>query len=230
MVRAPLSVVVAQKLRDAIVSGELAPGTMLPSEKELGARLGVGRSTLREALRILQAQGLLTGADRVTTQRPCVVDDQAVGCAALALDTVLRLGKVGLEDLVQFRVLLEGAVVRAAARSSEPDRHRAARKALEAMKAAEDIEDFRAADIEFHLALAHASGNTAYPLVLLTLRTAISKHLDERLESASEPQQVFGDLCTEHEQILLAIERGEPERAHALIESHIHNFYLQEAQ
>lgn len=230
MARVPLSVVVARRLRDAIVGGELAPGTELPSEKELGARLGVGRSTLREALRILQAQGLLSGAERVSTQRPRVVDDRAIDSAALALDSVLRLGKVSLAELVELRVVLEGAAVEAAARTPEPAALAPARAALEALRAAGDIEEFRAADLQFHTALARASGNAAYPLVLMTLRQAVARFLDERLQRASSPRAVFKTLNEEHEELLLAVEREQPDRARALVTAHIRGFYVPEVE
>ena len=234
--RVPLSVVVARRLRDAIVGGELAPGTELPSEKELGARLGVGRSTLREALRILQAQGLLSGAERVSTQRPRVVDDRAIDSAALALDSVLRLGKVSLADLVELRVVLEGAAVEAAARALQPAKLEPAklefaslelaRAALEAMRRADDIEDFCVADLQFHTALARASGNAAYPLVLMTLRQAVSRFLDERLQRAPSPRAIFESLNQEHEHLLCAVEGAQPDQARALVAAHIRDFYL----
>ena len=70
--RTPLSLLVSRQIRDAIVSGELMLGSQLPTEQELTAQFDVSRSTVREAVRILQAQGLLSGGDTVSTSRPRV--------------------------------------------------------------------------------------------------------------------------------------------------------------
>src|SRR5205807_2336248 len=67
--RVPLSLLVARQLREAIVSGELAMGSQLPTEQELTERFGVSRSTVREALRVLQAQGLLSGGGTARLHR-----------------------------------------------------------------------------------------------------------------------------------------------------------------
>ena len=127
--RAPLSVLVSRQLRQAIVSGRVSVGTELPSEKELTAELGVGRSTIREALRILQAQGLLSGGDTVSTRRPRVSTHQTLSLAAAqAMENAVRLGQVPLGDLVELRVVIEGA------RSSRPRPPRARRSTRRARR------------------------------------------------------------------------------------------------
>jgi GntR family transcriptional regulator, transcriptional repressor for pyruvate dehydrogenase complex len=59
VVRQPVYVQVADQIREAILSGELAAGTVLPAERELCEQFGVSRTTVREALRALQAQSLV---------------------------------------------------------------------------------------------------------------------------------------------------------------------------
>ena len=223
--RAPLAVLVSRQLRQAIVSGRVGSGAELPSEKELGEELGVGRSTVREALRILQAQGLVTGGDRVSTRRPRVSSAQGLtGAAALAMENALRLGQVPLRDLVELRVVVEGAAARAA--SERKGAVAAARAAVRAMRdASGDVDAFRAADLAFHRALADASGNAAFPLVMGVLRTAISEHLGEALKRDDEPKKTMAKLAREHEAILAAVTSGEGERARDLVTRHIRAFY-----
>ncbi len=67
--RMPLSLAVSGRIRAAILDGSLPVGEALPTEQELAQTFSVGRSTVREALRVLQAQGLLTGADTTSTAR-----------------------------------------------------------------------------------------------------------------------------------------------------------------
>jgi len=224
--RAPLSIAVSRRLREAIVSGQVSVGTELPSEKDLARDLGVGRSTVREALRILQAQGLLSGGDTVSTARPRVSADQTLSMAASTMENVLRLGLVPLGDLVELRVLLESAAIRDAAERGDPASLAEAREAVAVMKKPRvDIEAFRAADLRFHAALAAASGNVAFGLVMGVLRSAVSGHLGEALLRVPNARTTMAALTREHEEILTAVEQGRGKRAAELVTSHIREFY-----
>jgi DNA-binding FadR family transcriptional regulator len=224
--RAPLSVQVSRRLREAIMSGELAMGSELPSEKELTGQLGVSRSTVREALRVLQAQGLLTGGDTVSTQRPRVTGAHTLGSAALAMETVLRLGVVPLRDLVDLRALIEGAALEQAAHDRSPEALELARQALEVMRTPEvSVRAFSAADVAFHQSLIGASGNAAFGLVMGVLREAISAHLGEALDRQRDARATMRALTIEHEAIYAAVAKGNGKRAQAMVSEHIRAFY-----
>jgi GntR family transcriptional regulator, transcriptional repressor for pyruvate dehydrogenase complex len=99
VVRNPVYLQVATEIREAILDGRLVAGQPLPTERELTAEFGVSRATIREALRALQAQGLLSaGGDSnragrtVLPEAPTVLGD--------ALGTLLRLRRISLKDLV----------------------------------------------------------------------------------------------------------------------------------
>lgn len=227
--RAPLSLLVARQLRERIVAGDLVVGSRLPSEKELTEQFEVSRSTIREALRILQAQGLLSGGDRVTTTRPQVSDEHTVASAARGLENVLRLGQVPLDDLLELRLLLEEAALARAATDPDPAALDDARAALAVMTARDvDIDAFHRADVAFHVALSAAAGNRAYHLTLGVLRDAIAEHLDGALRRARAPRQVMRRLADEHATILAAVEAGDPARACAHVEAHIRGFYTRD--
>jgi DNA-binding FadR family transcriptional regulator len=223
--RAPLSVLVSRQLRQAIVSGRVGVGTELPSEKELTQELGVGRSTVREALRILQAQGLLSGGETVSTQRPRVSMENTLTSAIHSMENVLLLGRVPLGDLVELRVVIEGAAVEQAAARADRAGLDEARAALGGMGRGADVESFRAADLRFHRGLAAAAGNAAYPLVMGVLRSAISSHLGEALLRVRDRSATMATLAREHAAILEAVERGRGKRARELVASHIRAFY-----
>ncbi len=227
--RAPLSLLVSRQLRQAIVSGKVLIGTELPSEKELTKELGVGRSTVREALRILQAQGLVSGGDTVSTRRPRVSTEKVLSnAAAVAIENVVRLGQVPLEDLVELRVVIEGAAVELAASAAEGalDEASAAVRTMSARGI--EIEEFRAADLLFHRSLAAAAGNAAFPLVMGVLRSAIGSHLGEALQREPSPKKAMAKLAKEHEAILKAVASGRGKRARELVTSHIRTFYRRE--
>lgn len=222
--REPLSLQVARALRDLILSGALPAGEPLPSEKELGEQLGVGRSTVREALRVVQAQGLISGGEQVSTRRPLVTPEGAGDSAASALETALAAACVPLAELVALRVLLEQEVMRLAARG-KVDLGEAEQAVAEMRAAGDDVERFHLADVNFHAALARCAGNSAFTLVMNVLRDAQAAHLRSALEAEAEPAAVQARILAEHVEILEALRRAEPERAAALVRAHIEGFY-----
>jgi DNA-binding FadR family transcriptional regulator len=141
------------------------------------------------------------------------------------MENAVRLGQVPLGDLVELRVVLEGASVEAAAMAAA-EALESARSAVEAMKAPGiDVESFRAADVLFHRSLSTASGNVAFPLVMGVLRSAISSHLGEALHDQADVAATMKRLTREHEAILKAVEGGQGERARMLMTKHIRAFY-----
>lgn len=225
MVRSPAYEQVAAQLREAILSGAVTPGSELPSERELTDRFGVARTTVREALRALQAQGLVV-ADRATSPLRVVrAEDLSAGPAQEAFVHLLRLGAVPLSDLVELRCALEGAAVAAAARRRGVVLD-AAREEVALMRAVgDDVETFEQADVRFHLALAAASGNEALQLVMLAVRGPVGAHLLASLRALEDPAPVLKRLTGEHTRILDAVAAGEGERAAERIAAHIRGLY-----
>jgi len=236
--RAPLSVIVSRKLREAIVSGRMSPGSAFPSEKELTTSLGVGRSTVREALRILQAQGLLSGGDTVSTQRPRISAAHTLVSAAQAMENVIRLGQVPIADLVELRLVIEGAAIEQAAAAGSARGGPPAAGALAPARAALatmqdpgiDIPTFRDADLRFHRGLVAAAWNSAFPLVMGVLREAIAAHLGEALLHVKDPKRAMARLRREHQAIFSAVEAGRGALARGLVTRHIRSFYLAQAR
>ena len=224
--REPLSMVVARKLRDAIVGGELEDGTALPSEKDLAQRMGVGRSSVREALRILQAQGLVSGGDRVTTKGAMVSGRGVLPSAVSALSNVMLLGRVPLGDLLALRLLVEAAALRRAAVEGDEAALGRASAALDEMRAADgDVGRFHRADVAFHEALVEASNNRAFGLVMSVLHETMEHHLRDALEGEDDPGPVVARLTREHEAILDAIRRRNGSEAAELVIVHLRGFY-----
>ena len=223
--RIPLSLLVSRQLREAIVSGDLSIGTELPTEKELTEHFRVSRSTIREALRILQSQGLLSGGDTVSTARPRVSAEQTSTSASEALENAVRMGQIPLEDLIELRLLLEGSAVTHP--HIDTGRLAEARDALAVMRTpGVDAATFHAQDVRFHISLAGSGGNTAFVLVMSVLRDAIAGHLLGALAAMDDPAPVLRQLADEHTAILDAVDAGDGERAATLIKAHIWDFYV----
>lgn len=212
--RCPVYEQVAAALREAILSGELSPGSVLPPERELCERFGVGRTTIREALRALQTKGLAVTTGPTSPLRVVAPETLRTDPLRDTLVDLLRLGYVPLNDLIRLRVALEGAAAEGAAmRHPRPD-FTAARDQIALMRAAgTDLEAFEVADVRFHLELVRASGNEALTVVMLAVRDTVGKALLSHLEALTEPEPVLAQLLSEHEGILQAVVAGDGEAA-----------------
>jgi DNA-binding FadR family transcriptional regulator len=223
VIRSPVYLQVANQLRGAIFAGELEAGDELPTERELSSSFGVSRASVREALRVLEAQGLITTGGAPAR---AVVAGEFAGHAREALVTLLKLNRVGLDDLVELRCVLESAAVRLAASQRDEPALAAALGALEDMRAVGvDVRAFDEADLRFHVALAKASGNDAMHLVMLALRDAAARYLLASLQAQRDPRRLLRRLISEHAEIVSAVQAGDGDRAAELAQSHIRRFY-----
>lgn len=224
--RRPVYEQVADALREAILSGEMAPDSVLPPERELCERFGVSRTTVREALRALQSRGLAVASGPTLPLR--VVAPEALTTEPLrdTLVHMLRLGRVPLDDLIGLGATLEGAGAEQVATSDPQPDLTAAREQIAAMRAAgSDVEAFERADIGFHLELVRASGSEALAIVMHAVRDAVSKALLARLTSLPDPRATLDRLIGEHEAILQAVLDRDGETARRLSGEHLHRFY-----
>jgi GntR family transcriptional regulator, transcriptional repressor for pyruvate dehydrogenase complex len=218
---------VADRVAEAILAGELPPGEPLPNERELSQQFGVSRSTIREALRALQARGLVVSSgSRTRPLRTVGLVEGATGPLREALVHLFRLRRVRLSDLVDVRCALEAAALERAAEDPDPLALRETRTALEDMQKNDiSVEEFDEADVRFHLALVAASGNEAMHLVMLAVRDSIAHHLLEALRLVPEPPETFRILADQHATILKAVEAGDAAQSARLIRQHIVGFY-----
>lgn len=215
---------VAEQMRSAILDGSLASGARLPPERELARQFGVSRATLREALRHLQAQGLIAPRGR-TSPMQAANPDAAASHFREALTQAVRLRDVSLPDLIELRLAIETAAIARAAAAPVAEHLEQARAAL-AVMSRRDVpwQEFFPADVGFHAALVAASGNQALSLVMLAVRDSIELHLDQTMQARSFPK-LRQRIVAEHAALLNAIERGDEKKAVKLLRSHVTEFY-----
>ena len=193
-----------------IAGGDLAPGEPLPTEEELVGELGVGRSALREAMKVLGGKGLVESRTRAGTRvRPReawhLMDPDVLGwryqnSPALA----------DLEDLAGLRVALEPGAARLAAEQATPDGVRGIEEALAAMRAAVcDPEPFIGADLAFHAAVFEAGGNALLVHLhqMVAIALAAVRHVHTR-----DPAR-YSTSVDLHERVLIAIRRHHVRKA-----------------
>src|ERR1700749_1697474 len=155
---AKMPVLLAEAIADGIVGRGLRPGDRLATEAEMIADYEVGRATLREALRVLEAQGVIeirVGAGG----GPFVARPDAHRLARM-LSLLLRMSDVTLREVLDARLIVEPALAGQAA-SLRDDEHVAALRANQAAleKSARGSEEFLRVNEEFHTLAADASKN-----------------------------------------------------------------------
>ena len=202
-------------IKQMIVTGELHPGDRLPREGDLAARLGLSRSSLREAVKAL-------ALIRVLDVR------QGDGTYVTSLDPALLLETMGfvldlhqdasvLEFFEVRRILEPAAAARAAVRMSAGEID-VLRKLLDDLGPAPSVEDLLASDVEFHRLIAVGSGNRALASIIDSLRQPTYR---ARIWRGLTQSDAVERTLAEHHAILDAIERSEPDVARSWATVHI---------
>ena len=217
---------VIEAIEEQIITGSLRVGDPLAPERDLATQLGVSRPAVREAIRVLEAQGVIrsgvgSGADAGTF---------VAAMPAQALSRFLRLhlalSNFGFGDLVEARVALErSSVVLACTAPGAADLGKA-RAAVEVMEqAGADRAAYGEADADFHIALAEASGNRLVTALTVAIRNAQRADLVTAFAAVEDWPALRDALTAEHHGILDAIAAGDAARAATLAEAHIRDSY-----
>ncbi len=206
-------------LKERILSGDLAPGSKLPSESELIAAYAVSRTVVREAVTRLRAEGLVEtfqgrGSFVLTVPEPTTFRVEA---------SALRTHHDVLA-MVDFRIGVESEAAALAAARADAGASSAVGAAMDAFVAAAPEEAVEA-DFAFHRAVAAATGNRFYldlieslgPMMILLPRTRLGDAYS--LTDAGHVERVR----REHENVAAAVRAGDPETARAAMRVHLGN-------
>jgi DNA-binding FadR family transcriptional regulator len=192
---------VIQQLQEKISLGELKPGDKIPTEPELMSMLGVGRSTIREAVRVLANAGLL----EIRQGDGTYVLNRGSGSEPLEH----RLRRAAILEVYEVRRILELEIARLAAMRRTEEDISNMRKSLNKRCEAKYIDDYVDNDLRFHLAVAVASKNS----VLADLYLSFSGALRSALVKLVSDRELHKNQIAIHEQLLDAIERKDGEAA-----------------
>jgi GntR family transcriptional repressor for pyruvate dehydrogenase complex len=219
--------IVLERIESDLLEGTLAPGDRLPPERELAATLGVGRSSVREALRVLEVMGLIrTGTGSGPSAGAIIIATPRGGMSALLRLQVAAQG-FPIDDVVRTRLVLESAVADALA--SDPERETApARELVDAMDAGSlTPAEFLSLDAQLHVALAEATGNVVITAMMSGLRTAIESYVLAGARRIPDWSATATRLRAEHRAILDAIDSGDATDARTRIHDHITGYYAE---
>ena len=202
--RHSLADAVVSRLQQQLSLGVYQPGDKLPSEPELMTQFGVGRSTIREAVRILSNTGLLS----VRQGSGTIVQSQS----GIAEPLQQRLRRADAGDLDEVRQLLELKIAeKAALNRSKKDiaKMKALLEKREAAARAGDVETAIDIDIRFHIAIAVAAANDILADLYRTFATQVSRHFHEVHLTADH----FLRTHALHEALLQSIIDQDPKKA-----------------
>jgi DNA-binding FadR family transcriptional regulator len=217
--------VVLDHIERDLLDGRLSPGDRLPSERDLAADLGVGRSSVREAFRVLEVMGLIRTATGSGPQAGAIVIATPTGGMSQLLRLQVAAHGFPLADVVQTRLVLEDAVVHALAGSAERDTAHAHRM-LDAMDAPDLTPDeFLALDAQLHLSLAEASGNAVIAAMMAGLRSSIESYVRAGAAAIPDWGAMADRLREEHRALIARIDAGDELAARALLRAHITGYY-----
>ena len=221
--RPKAATIVADAIAEEIFRRDLAPGVVLSTEAQMMERFGVGRGTIREALRLLEAEGLVSV--RTGPRGGAVVQQPGPGHLARLLSILLTISGATLHDVFEARLLIEPELARKAAlKATESDLERLA-SAVDRQSGCAPADAVDAGG-DFHSILADASQSRA----LGSFWAAIRRIVDgQQLGVHYRKRDLKASLCA-HARIVEAIQQRDPERAAASMRRHVvaHECYLKQ--
>lgn len=208
---------VIRQLREQFESGRIKPGEKLPAEPDLAAQFGVSRTALREALKVLELSGYLEirrgygGGTFVS--RPTAEEFRRVAPSIAPIPTVTP------RQLNEVRLAIEPLAAGIAARSQLAD----VRPLEDTVREMEVFDDRPArileANVDFHIAVAKASANAVFVMLLEELRPAVYRELNLLVRDPD-----WREACRrEHERIIQAVRGGDHEEAEREMRRHLEN-------
>jgi GntR family transcriptional repressor for pyruvate dehydrogenase complex len=220
--------IVLQRIEGDLLAGTLSPGDHLPPERALASELGVGRSSVREALRVLEVLGLIRTQTGSGPQSGAIIVARPSGGMSALMRLQVAARGFAVSDVVKTRLVLEAAVVSELA--SGPHDLTPCTEILDAMELQESRlteAEFLALDAAFHVGLAAASGNEVIASMMAGLRHSVEGYVLAGAPNLSSWDATSARLKNEHRSIVEAIEAHDPGLARERVRAHIETYYAE---
>lgn len=193
------------RFQQLLSDGVLSPGTKLPSERELAANFGVARSSLRQALKVLEIMGVITQK----VGDGSYLNKDASSVLAVPMEFLFLLDDTSLQELTEMRLLMEPALAaKAAERANSDDIALLRQSIVDLEQSKHDRVRLVAADLLFHRAIFQASGNRLTGRLFHIIHRAMLNMMMVTSQLVDLEHTLHF-----HQPILTAIERRNPELA-----------------
>lgn len=203
-----------RKLLSQIIRGAWRPGDRIPAERQLGQSLGVGRASLREALKALEIMGMIEtrlGDGTYVCQRSEFLSRPLLWAITSSAETEVH-------ELVEARKLIETEMAGLAAERATAEDLKQIGTQLDRMERSEKIlSEFMQADIEFHLAVGQAAHNS----ILMNALHLIRNLLQEWISSTLQEEGIAPKALEHHKAIFVALAKKNPAGARAAMSAHL---------
>ncbi|TCO32907.1 DNA-binding FadR family transcriptional regulator [Kribbella steppae] len=216
---------IVEQVEDALARGDLAPGQRLPSERELVAQFEVSRSTVREALRVLESNGVV----RSRPGDPNGPEILPFSQSALRKQMVrlARVDELTLSELIGFRMIMDGAAIQVASRLRTPEQLADMEETLVAMRAAIDVdfEAFSEADLAFHDVIAQISRNSLIQTCNEVVRGVVLTLISDKVAHAQNSRALMLESLQHHAEVVDAIRAGNGHAAARIARQNMYDYY-----
>lgn len=211
--------VLATEIRERILSGEYPEGAALPPERELVTQTRMSRTTVREALRILEVQGLV----RIRAGRAggAFVSKPGEDSVADSLELLIRGRQVKLTSVHQTREAIEPQCARFAALNRTTDELRTLTDANDALAASDSLEEFLQANVDWHVGVATASHNEILTGIMIALSRAIYTVTNNEGFVSDEVRAI---AVRAHRSVTRAIKEQDADAAARRMSRHVHAY------
>ncbi|GAB76723.1 transcriptional regulator, GntR family [Austwickia chelonae] len=217
---------VIARIEEQILNDTLNVGDRLPPERDLATKLGVSRAAVREALRVLESQGVLKASVGVGRDGGTIVCAMPTEALSRVLRLHVALSNFPMSDVIEARVMLERWSARLAARARQEKHVAELRRLVEAMEdPATDRSAFNDLDTDFHVTLAAAGENVLVADMTIAIRESMRIPILTSFQAMEDWDTFVAHLRDGHRRIYLAVAAQDEDAAAAVVEDHIRFAY-----
>ncbi len=216
---------VIAEIEGRLESGSLRAGDRLPPERQLAEALGVSRNAVREAMRVLEAIGIVEAGTGSGPSSGSTIVRDSIGGLATVLRLHLQVASFSTDDLLEIRLLIERLAARKAADAASLDDIAGLRALVDQMRDVDVIAEYNDLDTRFHAQIAEISGNALASVLMAAMRQALRQAMVSAFERLDDPRATMRKLTNEHAAIVDVIASGDGDRASQAIADHICGFY-----
>lgn len=216
---------IVSRIENQVLNGDLKIGDRLPGERELVAQFEVSRSSVREAMRVLESNGII--ASRPGDPRGAVVLPPASAPLRKMISRLATTSASSLADLLIYRMTMESSANSLAAiRRSDADLLKL-EKAMARMRAArlQSQSAFSQADLDFHDVIAQASGHALLQITGEAVRQSIEQLITSSIEQSADDEALMQRTVDHHQEVFLAIQNQDAHLAEHLARSSLFEYY-----
>lgn len=216
---------IVEQVEMAIRNGDLLPGDRLPSERDLMMQFALSRSTIREALRVLESNGLIRS--RPGDQRGVEVLAFSTRSLSQSIHSLVHLERLTLPDLIFFRMLVEGTLAGLAAGFRTEDNLQTLQESIDMMRSAAGTtaDAFSEADVAFHEVISEIAGNRLLIVCNGVIRASVHNLIAERIASGARKQEQMLEAVQRHVALYEAIRAGDSRLATRVSRANLAEYY-----